>query len=203
LLCDVQGTILKANSQANLLIGRDPGDTCKLTGLLRAGTGTAAAPATPDFASLVPGQELRTSAGKLITIDRITSASDNHCIVLLRDMSNMRQMQDTYEAYYFVADWHALTSDWQDTSRIRQFTEEMVLDWIAAGIDPGKATIYRQSDVPEVAELTLYLSMVTPMSWLERVPRLQGAARAESPRRTLATWGSSCIPLCRPRTSSS
>ena len=97
LLCDVQGTILKANSQANLLIGRDPGDTCKLTGLLRAGTGTAAAPATPDFASLVPGQELRTSAGKLITIDRITSASDNHCIVLLRDMSNMRQMQDALE----------------------------------------------------------------------------------------------------------
>ncbi|MCE5203839.1 MAG: tryptophan--tRNA ligase [Coriobacteriales bacterium] len=86
------------------------------------------------------------------------------------NLMNMRQMQDTYEAYYFVADWHALTSDWQDTSRIRQFTEEMVLDWIAAGIDPGKATIYRQSDVPEVAELTLYLSMVTPMSWLERVP---------------------------------
>ena len=86
------------------------------------------------------------------------------------NLMNMRELQEEYEAYYFVADWHALTSDWADTSGVRRFTEEMVLDWVAAGIDPTKATIYRQSDVPEVAELTLYLSMVTPMSWLERVP---------------------------------
>ncbi len=86
------------------------------------------------------------------------------------NLLNMREMQDDYEAYYFVADWHALTSDWQDTHAIRQYTEEMVLDWVAAGIDPAKSVIYRQSDVPEVAELTMYLSMVTPMSWLERVP---------------------------------
>lgn len=86
------------------------------------------------------------------------------------NLLNMREMQDDYEAYYFVADWHALTSDWQDTHAIRQYTEEMVLDWVAAGIDPEKSVIYRQSDVPEVAELTMYLSMVTPMSWLERVP---------------------------------
>jgi tryptophanyl-tRNA synthetase len=86
------------------------------------------------------------------------------------NMLNMLDMQEDYEAFYFVADWHALTSDWQDTHAIRQYTEEMVLDWLAAGIDPAKATIYRQSDVPEVAELTMYLSMVTPMPWLERVP---------------------------------
>ena len=86
------------------------------------------------------------------------------------NLLNMREMQDDFEAYYFVADWHALTSDWQDTHAIRQFTEEMVLDWVAAGIDPEKSVIYRQSDVPEVAELTMYLSMVTPMTWLERVP---------------------------------
>lgn len=86
------------------------------------------------------------------------------------NLLNMRELQEQYEAYYFVADWHALTSDWQDTRGIRQYTEEMVLDWIAAGIDPAKSTIYRQSDVPEVAELTMYLSMVAPMSWLERVP---------------------------------
>lgn len=86
------------------------------------------------------------------------------------NLLNMRELQDEYEAYYFVADWHALTSDWQDTRGIREYTEQMVLDWVAAGIDPGKSTIYRQSDVPEVAELTMYLSMVTPMSWLERVP---------------------------------
>jgi tryptophanyl-tRNA synthetase len=82
----------------------------------------------------------------------------------------MRELQEEFQAFYFVADWHALTSDWQDTSAIRRFTEEMVLDWVAAGIDPEKATIYRQSDVPEVAELTLYLTMVAPMPWLERVP---------------------------------
>lgn len=86
------------------------------------------------------------------------------------NLLNMRELQEDYEAFYFVADWHALTSDWQDTHAIRQYTEEMVLDWVAAGIDPAKSVIYRQSDVPEVAELTMYLSMVTPMTWLERVP---------------------------------
>jgi tryptophanyl-tRNA synthetase len=86
------------------------------------------------------------------------------------NLQNMLTMQDEYDAFYFIADWHALTSDWADTTRVRQFTEEMVLDWCAAGLDPERCTIYRQSDVPEVAELTLYFSMVTPMSWLERVP---------------------------------
>lgn len=86
------------------------------------------------------------------------------------NLLNMRELQERYDAFYFVADWHALTSDWQDTHAIRRYTEEMVLDWVAAGIDPSKAVIYRQSDVPEVAELTLYLAMVTPMPWLERVP---------------------------------
>lgn len=86
------------------------------------------------------------------------------------NLMNMRELQEAYEAFYFVADWHALTSDWADTSSVRKFTEEMVLDWVAAGIDPAKATVYRQSDVPEVAELTMYLAMATPMAWLERVP---------------------------------
>lgn len=86
------------------------------------------------------------------------------------NLQNMRTMQDEYDAFYFIADWHALTSDWADPGRIAQFTDEMVLDWVAAGIDPEKAVIYRQSDVPEVAELNLYFSMVTPKSWLERVP---------------------------------
>ena len=86
------------------------------------------------------------------------------------NLQNMIAMQESYDAYYFIADWHALTSDWADTSGVRRFTEEMVLDWCAAGLDPERCTIYRQSDVPEVAELTLYFSMVTPMSWLERVP---------------------------------
>ena len=86
------------------------------------------------------------------------------------NLQNMLQLQHDYDAYYFIADWHALTSDWADTSNIRCFSEEMVLDWVAAGLDPEICTIYRQSDVPEVAELALYFSMVSPMPWLERVP---------------------------------
>ena len=82
----------------------------------------------------------------------------------------MKETQAKNRPFYFVADWHALTSDWVDPSGITTFTEEMVLDWIAAGIDPEITTIYRQSDIPEVAELQLYLMMITPMSWLERVP---------------------------------
>jgi tryptophanyl-tRNA synthetase len=86
------------------------------------------------------------------------------------NLQNMLELQHEYDAYYFIADWHALTSDWADPSGITQFTEEMVLDWCAAGLDPEVCTIYRQSDVSEVAELAMYFAMVTPMSWLERVP---------------------------------
>src|SRR5512139_2034561 len=86
------------------------------------------------------------------------------------NLQNMLRLQHEYEAFYFIADWHALTSNWADPSEILRSTEDMVLDWCAAGLDPDIATIYRQSDVPEVAELMLYFSMVTPMSWLERVP---------------------------------
>ncbi|PKQ38595.1 MAG: tryptophan--tRNA ligase [Actinobacteria bacterium HGW-Actinobacteria-1] len=110
------------------------------------------------------------------------------------NLLNMREMQEEYEAYYFVADWHALTSDWQDTSAIRKYTEEMVLDWVAAGIDPAKSTIYRQSDVPEVAELTMYLSMVAPMSWLERVPSYK-EQREQIAEKDLSNVGFFLYPL--------
>jgi tryptophanyl-tRNA synthetase len=110
------------------------------------------------------------------------------------NLMNMRALQDEYDAYYFVADWHALTSDWQDTSAVRQYTEDMVLDWVAAGIDPEKATIYRQSDVPEVAELTLYLSMATPMTWLERVPSYK-EQREQITEKDLSNVGFFIYPL--------
>ncbi|MHB1135494.1 MAG: tryptophan--tRNA ligase [Coriobacteriia bacterium] len=110
------------------------------------------------------------------------------------NLLNMREMQEDYEAFYFVADWHALTSDWQDTHAIRQYTEEMVLDWLAAGIDPAKAVIYRQSDVPEVAELSMYLSMVTPMTWLERVPSYK-EQREQITEKDLSNVGFFLYPL--------
>ena len=86
------------------------------------------------------------------------------------NLQNMLTLQHEYDAFYFIADWHAYTSDWADPSGVRRFTEEMVIAWVAAGLDPDVCTIYRQSDVPEVSELALYFTFVTPMSWLERVP---------------------------------
>ena len=75
-----------------------------------------------------------------------------------------------YECFYFVADWHALTSDYADTSAVAQNTIEITTDFLAAGIDPDESVIFQQSQVPEHAELHLLLSMVTPLGWLERVP---------------------------------
>jgi len=87
------------------------------------------------------------------------------------NLQNMMALQHDYpEAYYFVADWHALTSDWANTDHLLEYTEDMVLDWCAAGLDPEKSMIYRQSDIPQTAELNVYFALVTPMGWLERVP---------------------------------
>jgi tryptophanyl-tRNA synthetase len=80
-----------------------------------------------------------------------------------------------YECFYFIADWHALTSDYADTSRVAQNTIEIVTDYLAAGLEPAKSVIFQQSLVPEHAELHLLLSMVTPLSWLERVPTYKEA----------------------------
>ena len=85
------------------------------------------------------------------------------------------QNDPAYECFYFIADWHALTSDYADTSAVAQNTIEIVTDYLAAGLDPKKCTIFRQSLVPEHAELHLLLSMVTPLSWLERVPTYKEA----------------------------
>ena len=110
------------------------------------------------------------------------------------NLQNMLALQQDYDAYYFVADWHAMTSLWADTHEIRAYTEQMVLDWVAAGLDPAKCTIYRQSDVPEVAELTTYYSMVTPMSWLERVPSYK-EQREQITDRDLGNVGFFLYPL--------
>jgi len=80
------------------------------------------------------------------------------------------QSDADYECFFFVADWHALTSDYADTSQIAQNTVEIGIDWLAAGLDPAKCTLFVQSQVPEHAELNLLLGMVAPLGWLERVP---------------------------------
>ncbi|MEY3016382.1 MAG: tryptophan--tRNA ligase [Burkholderiaceae bacterium] len=85
-------------------------------------------------------------------------------------LKNWVKLQSEYECLFFVADWHALTTHYDDPSVIRQSTWDMVIDWLAAGIDPSSATLFIQSRVPEHAELHLLLSMCTPLGWLERVP---------------------------------
>jgi tryptophanyl-tRNA synthetase len=85
-------------------------------------------------------------------------------------LKNWIDLQDRYRCYYLAADWHALTSDYADPSQIAANTLEMVIDWMAAGLDPTRSTIFVQSMVPDHAELHLLLSMIVPLGWLERVP---------------------------------
>lgn len=86
---------------------------------------------------------------------------------------NYLRLQEEYDCFFSVADWHVLTTKYQDTDRLQQDTVEMVVDWLAAGVDPCKATIYTQSAVLENAELFVLLSMITPVNWLQRNPTLK------------------------------
>ena len=85
-------------------------------------------------------------------------------------LDNWVRMQDAYECFFCVVDWHALTTDYADPSQVKQNSLEAALDWLAAGLDPEKSVIFLQSHVPAHAELHLLLSMITPLGWLERVP---------------------------------
>src|SRR6202167_2125777 len=85
-------------------------------------------------------------------------------------LANWVRMQDEYQCFFEVADWHALTTDYADTSRVKENSLEVALDWLAAGLDPAKSVIFIQSHVPAHAELHLLFSMITPLGWLERVP---------------------------------
>jgi tryptophanyl-tRNA synthetase len=89
---------------------------------------------------------------------------------LMGALENWRKLQDEYECYYFIADWHALTTQYADTSKMRTYVHEMVIDWLAAGLDPEKCVLFRQSQLPEHAVLHVLFSMITPLPWLERVP---------------------------------
>src|SRR6267154_4447931 len=85
-------------------------------------------------------------------------------------LDNWVRMQDEYECFFEVADWHALTTDYADTSRVKENSLEVALDWLASGLDPEKSVLFIQSHVPQHAELFLLFSMITPLGWLERVP---------------------------------
>jgi tryptophanyl-tRNA synthetase len=109
-------------------------------------------------------------------------------------LKNWLELQYQYQCFFFVADWHALTTGYDDTSGLPEQTHEMVIDWLAAGIDPGVATLFVQSHVPEHAELHLLLSMITPLGWLERVPSYKDQQEALK-EKDLATYGFLGYPL--------
>ena len=109
-------------------------------------------------------------------------------------VKNWVELQDRYPCYFFVADWHALTSDYADPSKIHQATFDAVADWLSAGLDPEKCVIFLQSEVKEHAELHLLLSMVTPLPWLERVPTFKDQ-QEQLQEKDLNTYGFLGYPL--------
>ena len=104
------------------------------------------------------------------------------------NLKTMIDLQETHECYFFVADWHALTTGYRDTSTLGTYTTEMVLDWLAAGLDPEKCTIYRQSDIHSIPELVLYFNMIMSLGELERCPTYKEQLR-ELDARVVNTYG--------------
>lgn len=109
-------------------------------------------------------------------------------------LKNWIEMQHDYDCYFFVADWHALTTHYETPEGIADSVEELLIDWLAAGISPSTATLFVQSHVPQHAELYLLLSMMTPLSWLERVPTYKDQ-KEKLKERDLATYGFLGYPL--------
>lgn len=103
-------------------------------------------------------------------------------------LKNWLHLQHEYQCFFFVADWHALTTHFDDVSNLENSVWDMVIDWLAVGVNPGSATVFIQSQVPEHAELHLLLSMITPISWLERVPSYKDQ-QEKLKERDLANYG--------------
>jgi tryptophanyl-tRNA synthetase len=109
-------------------------------------------------------------------------------------LENWVKLQDEYQCFFCIVDWHALTTAYEESLNIKANVKEMVLDWLSCGIDPEKSVVFKQSDVKEHAELHLLLSMITPLSWLERVPTYKEQLQ-QLEGRNLATYGFLGYPL--------
>jgi tryptophanyl-tRNA synthetase len=109
-------------------------------------------------------------------------------------LRNWVNLQDTYDCFFFIADWHALTTDYANTSDIKQNSLEVMIDYLAAGLDPERSTLFIQSHVPQHAELHLLFSMITPLGWLERVPTYKDQ-RENINDKDLSTYGFLGYPL--------
>ncbi len=109
-------------------------------------------------------------------------------------LKNWINMQDIYDCFFFIADWHALTSDYEDPSHIKEYSRKMMIDWLGAGLSPENGTLFIQSHVPDHAELFLLLSMITPVPWLERNPTYKEQI-AELRNKDLSTFGFLGYPI--------
>ncbi|MBW1840697.1 MAG: tryptophan--tRNA ligase [Deltaproteobacteria bacterium] len=103
-------------------------------------------------------------------------------------LANWVNMQDEYDCFFFIADWHALTSDYEDTRKIKEYSREIMIDWLSAGLSNEKSTLFVQSHIKEHAELFLILSMITPVPWLERNPTYKDQILQLS-NKDLSTYG--------------
>jgi tryptophanyl-tRNA synthetase len=122
------------------------------------------------------------------------SSGKVHIGNLIGALSNWVKLQDKYDCYYFVADWHSLTTGYAEPSSIKESTKDLLVNFLAAGLDPEKCTIFIQSRVLEHAELHLLLSMITPLGWLERVPTYK-EKQQELKERDLSNYGFLGYPL--------
>jgi tryptophanyl-tRNA synthetase len=121
-------------------------------------------------------------------VSGIRPTGDLHIGHYLGVLKNWVELQKEYQCFYFIADWHALTSEYRDPSIIRKSSKDMVMIWLSVGIDPAASVIFRQSDVKAHAELFLLLSMITPLSWLERNPTYK-ELKEELKEKDLSTFG--------------
>jgi len=103
-------------------------------------------------------------------------------------LNNWKALQEDYQCFYFIADWHALTSEYEHTEIIKQSTEDIIIDWISVGLDPEKSVFFVQSSIKEHAELFLIFSMFTPLSWLERNPTYKEQLQ-ELTKKDIYTYG--------------
>jgi tryptophanyl-tRNA synthetase len=134
----------------------------------------------------------RTTKGRILSGMRPTGKL--HLGNYVGALRNWVGLQDNYECYFFIADWHALTTDYADTRNVKQNSLEVMIDYLAAGLDPERSTLFIQSHVPQHAELHLLFSLITPLSWLERVPSYK-EQRENIKDKDLGTYGFLGYPL--------
>ncbi len=134
----------------------------------------------------------RTKKGRMLSGMRPTGKL--HLGNYVGALRNWVGLQDQYECFFFIADWHALTTDYADTRSVKQNSLEVMIDYLAAGLDPERSTLFIQSHVPQHAELHLLFSMITPLGWLERVPSYK-EQRENLKDKDLGTYGFLGYPL--------